>query len=94
MTTKKPQPHFADATKRAEQHKKAIAYARTRLEADGISYPLYDAKLSPEENYGRILSYAEQEAALVVHFMKQPLGGPRPLVLDNTGEKEWKRYND
>lgn len=94
MTNKKSRPMFADATQRAKQHQKAITYARTRLEADGITYPIYDNKLSPDENYGKILAYAEQEAALVVQFMKEPLGGARPLALDTTNGKEWKGYND
>ena len=90
----KNKPHFADAKKRGEMHQKAVAFARTRLEADGIKYPVYDNALTAEENYGKILSYAEQEAALVVQFMKEP-SGPRPLVLDTTKQKdEWRQYND
>ena len=92
--SKKNMPNFADAKKRGEMHQKAIAYAKQRLEADGINYPVYDASVSAEENYGRMLAYAEQEAALVVQFMKEP-SGPRPIVLDTTKQKdEWRQYND
>lgn len=92
--TKKNLPHFADAKKRGELHQKAVAWATERLKADGLDYPLYDSDVSAEENYGRILSYAEQHAALVVQWMKQP-SGPRPIVLDTTQQKdEWRQYND
>jgi hypothetical protein len=74
-----------------DRQEKATKQARQHLKERGITYPVFDAKLSPEENYGALLSYAEQEAALVVQFMREP-SGPRPLVLDTT--KERRPYND
>ena len=78
-----------------EMQQKAAEYAKQTLKTMGIEYPLSDEALSPAENYERIKSYAEQEAALIVQFMRMP-SGPRPIVLDTTKpiKKSWEQYND
>lgn len=93
--SKKNEPRFANGPSLMERQEKAVKQARDHLKEKGIKYPIYDTKLTQEENYGRILSYAEQEAALVVQYMRAP-SGERPLVLDTTasGRKGWQGYND
>lgn len=92
--SKKDKPQFANAMLMQDRQEKATISAREHLREKGISYPLYDSTLSMEENYGALLAFAEQEAALVVQFMKEP-SGPRPLVLDTTASgKKWSGYND
>ena len=89
----KNKPHYTNALTSQDMQEKAVRWARSTLKAQGIDYPLVDADLSLEDNYGRLLSFSEQEAALVVQFMRAP-SGPRPIVLDTTNQKEWKGYND
>lgn len=93
--SKKNEPRYADALMLQQRQEKAIKQAREHLAGKGISYPIYDSRLTQQENYAALLSYSEQEAALVVQYMRAP-SGERPLVLDTTasGKKGWQGYND
>jgi hypothetical protein len=92
--SKTTKSNFANALTMQDRQEKATKQAREHLADKGITYPYYDSSLSQEENYGRMLAYAEQEAALVVNYMRQP-SGDRPLVLDNTEpKKDWGSYYD
>lgn len=87
-------PNYANANNLQDQQNKAIKEARDLLKQQGVEYPYYDAKLSPDENYGRLLAYSEQESALVVQIMRKPVT-PRPLVMDNVEPKQgWTGYYD
>lgn len=93
MTTKN-RPQFANALEMQKAQNKAISQARSLLSAKGIEYPYRTSEMTDEEFYGLLLSYSEQEAALVVQFMRQP-SGPRPLELDNVKPKtDWGSYYD
>lgn len=80
-------PNYADANNLQNRQVKAMEEARRRLEAEGIEYPLFDTKLTSSDNYGRLLAYAEQESAMIVEIMREPVN-PRPLVIDNVQPKE------
>lgn len=98
MTTK-DKPNFANAVAAQQCQEKAVEAARKVLDLKGIHYPLYDSSLSPDENYMRMLTYAEQEAAIVITYLRMP-SGPRPLELDNvkpmskTIPTRWNGYTD
>lgn len=97
MSTKN-QPHFAKPLTLAEQTDKAMRQAREYLKAQGVFYPQFDPKISPDEMYDLIRKYSERESALAVEFLKAS-SGPRPLVLDTTKEglakqRKWDGYND
>lgn len=82
---------YIDHAQALAKQEKAIEQARERLKARGIYYPMCDAKLSDAENYGRIMSYSEQEAAEIVKILREP-SGPRPLEVDNVQpKKDWGR---
>lgn len=90
---RKPIPTFQNAQAARDRQEKAIERARELLKQQGVEYPVFDAKLSVEENYGRLLAYSEQETALVVQLMREP-PNPRPLVFDNVKPVEYMAYND
>ncbi len=69
----------------------AIEMARNQLRAQGISYPLYDITATVDENYSRILAFAEKEAALVVQILRE--AAPKP-VTSEPPKKQWTNYND
>ena len=77
---------------------KAIQEARSALLAKGLTYPLYNINLSIEDNYGALLAYSEQEAALVVQFMRASSPPPREKPIDdgNKLKRQWGRsyYDD
>lgn len=73
----------------SDNHEKALKMAKDELKSRGLLYPLYDAKLSPEQNHERILAYAKEETMLYVQFLNK-LGGDRPLVTNTTEPKrQW-----
>lgn len=80
-------PNYANANALLEKQNEAMEEARRQLSKEGVNYPVYDPLLSPDENYGRLLAYAEQESHLVVEIMRRPVN-PRPLVLDNVQPKQ------
>lgn len=87
-------PYFDHAQETARQERAMVA-ARERLEARGVFYPLPDRSLSDVENYERLMTYSEIEAAEIVKLLREP-SGPRPLVIDNVVPKNkgWNGYND
>lgn len=83
---------YIDHAKLLDLQEKAIEEARTILKAKGITYPVFSSAIPDDENYGRLLAYAEQEAALIVQILRRPQGGERPLVVDNVKPK--KQYGN
>jgi hypothetical protein len=82
-----PKPHYANANTLVEKQEQAMEEARRQLAKEGIVYPVFDPTLTADENYGRMLAYAEQESHLIVEIMRRPVN-PRPLVLDNVEPRQ------
>jgi len=79
---------YIDHAKAFDRQAKAIDEAREILKAKGVHYPVCSSIHTDDENYGRLLAYAEQEAALIVQILRRPTGGERPLELDNVKPKK------
>lgn len=88
-------PNFSNALTAQDRQTKALADAQAILKAKGVLFPINDHRLTPEENYSRLMAYSQQEAALVVSLLREP-SGPRPLVVDNVKPKSkgWDGYSD
>ena len=92
--SKTTKPNLSNAVTAQDRQEKAIKQARAHLKEKGIDYPVFDPSKTQNANYEAMLAFAEQEAALVVQFMRAP-SGERPLVLDTTASgKGWQGYND
>lgn len=90
---KKHIPTFQNAQTARDNQAKAIEEARLLLKQQGVEYPIFDPNIPTEENYGRLLAYAEQESAMVVQLMRGNIK-PRPLVMDNVAPKQYLAYSD
>ena len=67
----------------------ALQKAQDKLKALGATYPFYDPKKSPEENYDALLAYSQKESSLMREFLN-PHPTERPLVINSTKPKrEW-----
>lgn len=63
--------NYYDKVKQSQDlSKRAIDWAIERLRSKGLSYPLYNSKMSSEENYEAMRRYSEQEATLVAEYMR------------------------
>lgn len=71
-----------------------VEQAREYLKSRGIYYPVYDVTATPEENYGRILAYAEQEANQVVKILRELSPGKMTPIEPPMQKKQWNNYND
>ena len=78
---------YIDHTESIKRQELAIEEARKRLNARGIYYPICDSRHSDQENYSRLLSYSELEAAEIVKILREP-SGTRPLEIDNVAPKK------
>lgn len=82
--------HFINTLKAQDAREVAAKRAKDALEAQGIYWPRPDSKMSPIENYARIMAYSQQEAELIVKYLNEITA--RPLELDNVKPKqEWGR---
>jgi hypothetical protein len=82
---------YVDHTETLARQNRAIEEAREILKGRGIVYPIVTAKDDPNESYGKLLAYGEQEAALIVEIIRRPAGGERPLTVDKVEKKEnWR----
>lgn len=66
--------------------RQAVETAKRRLEAEGVSYPVFNGKESMVDYYARLQIYAQKESAYILEAMRMP-SGPRPVV-------EYKDYYD
>lgn len=55
----------------------ALAYAKQKMLAEGLTYPIYDQTKTAEENHQLLMNYAAIESQYVIEFMKNP--NPRPI---------------
>lgn len=66
----------------------ALERAADRLRREGLVYPQYDFKKTPDENYEALAAYRTKEANYVIDAMRMP-SGPRPVQV--FGNK-WEPY--
>jgi hypothetical protein len=67
---------------------RALEIAKARLREEGIEYPEYDYKKTPDENYEALNRYREKESNYMLQALKLP-SGPRPIEV--FGNK-WEPY--
>lgn len=82
---------YVDHADTVRKQNLAIQEARDILKGKGILYPIVTGTDDPNESYGKLLAYGEQEAALIVEILRRPAGGERPLVVDKIEKSEpWR----
>lgn len=66
--------------------RQALHAAKRRLEAEGLSYPIYDGHEPMDQYYERLQKYSQTESAYMLEALKMP-SGPRPVI-------EYKDWHD
>lgn len=68
---------------------KASNYAKKELLRLGRAYPMFDAKLTPEENYERLNEYSTLEASYIQEYIAKHSA---QQVIEQTQKEEVKRW--
>lgn len=75
---------------------KASAYAKEELLRLGRAYPMYNANLSPEENYERLNQYSTLEASFIQDYIAKHSAKEVIEIPQKEEVKKWARpyYDD
>jgi hypothetical protein len=74
-----------DYNNKVHREKLAAEEAKRILKERGITFPVLTGS-SLQEGYDKLKEYSQLEAALIVEILRRPIGGDRPLAMDNTNQ--------
>ena len=69
------------------------AEARAEMKKQVGTWPIKRSDQTNQEYYDDVVRYGAQESAIIAEKLKQPLGGERPLVVDNTNQRRENWYD-